>query len=405
MLKQVFNILSFIIVSTALNAQQFLPIYRVDSTTQSSIAVNGYGIVGHTAVQNEMAKKFIYGGNISSELIVDQLNNHNTTNRIGINVLAEIEYRHAVFLKNKFPNLGWSAKVGQHLVAGANYSRDTYQLLFQGNMNVDNLNLDNLNLNTHYFSKIGFGLFSKKNQSSVHLNLIGAHAFTDFYTRTASYSNTDNNMLNFSMDGALSTAGSSSTLKGWGLGIDAAFYVPFGLNNDRFKGVLSFKVNNLGAVLFNSSVNRQVDTTISYTGFSFTQLTNLSNFDQQKIEDTLGVRLDTTSTLTLLPTFIKIGKEVDLNDVRKFQSFFGTRLMPTLAYLPQVYAGLHWRINEAFNAGSQMMYGGFSNLKFGLYGSYMSKSLNLSLGTEDIIGLLSEQGRGASAVIRAIWSF
>lgn len=405
MFKQICKIVIFVGLCASASAQQFLPSYSSDSTNRSSLDVNTYGIIGSTAIQNKMAQFFITGGLISDDLISDQLSNHKTVNRIGLNLSAEITYRNPYFLNKRYNNLGWSVKGGQQLVVGANYGQDLFRLLFQGNKEENELNFDKTYFNAQYFSKLGFGVFSKKTNASIHLNLIAAHNYADMYTRNTSYSNNESNLLDFSLDGAVSISNTNNFINGWGLGIDASFYIPFGAERDIFSGVLSIKVNNLGAVLYNQTTNIQLDTTVNYNGFSFSEINSLSSFNQQKLEDTLGIVRDTTSVLKTLPTFIQIGKEIDLQDTRSLQSFFGVRLMPTLAFLPQVYGGMHWRINQQFNVGAQLLYGGFSKFKGGFYGSYTTAKICFSLGSEDVVGIFSKQGRGASAVIRAIWRF
>ncbi|MGB0934081.1 MAG: hypothetical protein ACPGU5_07340 [Lishizhenia sp.] len=405
MFKRIYKIVFLVCFSSFVRAQDYLPSYSLDTTNRSTLEINGYGLMGATVVQNKMSKKFITGGLLSEQLLSEQLGNHKSVNRIGAIISSEIIYTHPYFFKKRFKNMGWSLKGQQQIVIAANYSQDLFQLIFNGNQDIQNLNFDDFYLNLQHFSKVGFGVFNKKNNSSIHLNIIGAHRYTDVYTRKASYSNSDNNLLNLSLDGALTNSNSNQFINGWGVGIDAAFYSSFGQKRDHFKGLLSIKVDNLGAVRFNETTSINVDTSINYSGFSLAELTNLSDFNQQKLEDTLGVKRDTASLIKSLPTFIQIGKEVDVLDTRSFQSFFGVRLMPILAVIPQVYGGLHWRINKQFNTGAQFLYGGFSHLKVGVYGSFISTNWKLSLGSEDVIGVFSRNGRGTSAVIRAIWRF
>lgn len=405
MSKLIFRLIVPVIFCFTLNAQQFIPSYLLDTIHSNVIDLKGNGLYGATSLENGFASMFLFGGKIENNLIGNQLSNHNQNNRVGLNLVSEVTYKSSDFLNRLLPKYGLTVQVGQQITTGAYYRKGLFQLAFQGNNDVDSLSLSNLSLSYFSFSKIGFGLFHKVSNSSVHINLVGAHDYLDGYTRNASYSRNQNGNLILDLDGAMSRNINSSFFSGIGVSLDGAFYVPFGLEEDQFKGLISIKVNNLGAVRFKNSVSLSADTVINYAGFTVSNLNQIIDNDANEWRDTLGVTLDSSSAWIILPTMVQIGKEVDLNDARRVQSFFGVRIMPTLAYVPQVYGGVHYRINNNYNVGAQLMYGGFANLKGGLYANYIGNRIQLGLGSEDIIGLISKKSRGVSAVIRLAWRF
>ena len=116
--------------------------------------------------------------------------------------------------------------------------------------------------------------------------------------------------------------------------------------------------------------------------------------------DSLGVKRDTRTITGFLPGFVQIGKIVDQHSDQNLQSFFGVRLYTTLAYNPLVFGGAEYKFYPWMKVGVQALYGGFSKFRVGFYSQYSVKHFYFAIGSENLIGALTNKGSGQSIHLR-----
>ena len=146
----------------------------------------------------------------------------------------------------------------------------------------------------------------------------------------------------------------------------------------------------------------KVDTLLTFEGFTFDQLIGNSNVldNGTSILDTLGIDSLSVTKFRILPGYIQVGKIVDESSQQRLQGFFGVRLYTISTYAPLVFGGAHVRANSWLSFGVNASYGGFTRFRAGLYAQSSFKNMTVALASEDVVGLVSNQGKGKSVILR-----
>ena len=208
--------------------------------------------------------------------------------------------------------------------------------------------------------------------------------------------------------GDMAYTNGSQFSKGLGASIDFSYK----MNVPWVKGastVMELKVENIGFATINTPMQYyRVDSTYSFSGFRMNQLfgdNSVFNRDDYSVLDSLGVELDSTYKKTVfLPGYIQAGKLIDYNSAKKMQSYFGIRLYPSLKSNPIIYGGAAYKPGKNIMLVGNLAYGGFTTVRGGMSATYLSNKLNVSIGTDDIFGLISSKGFGKSLFLRSVWN-
>ena len=83
-------------------------------------------------------------------------------------------------------------------------------------------------------------------------------------------------------------------------------------------------------------------------------------------------------------------KLIDNNSSHKFQGFFGFRGYLNNAYVPMLFGGLDYKPSKWIRLGIQGSYGGFSQLRYGLYTALQLNHFNLGLASENLFSKTGE---------------
>ena len=144
------------------------------------------------------------------------------------------------------------------------------------------------------------------------------------------------------------------------------------------------------------------NTNLSYSSYEISDLINsetiFSNTDELVSE--IGDTLKPKTTLVFLPAMFQFTKLIDPLSSKKIQGFYGFRAYLTKAYIPMLFAGLDFRVSSWYRIGAQMSFGGFSQLRWGMYSSLLFKHFELGLASENLFGKTGE-----SIVIRLSCNF
>lgn len=386
-------------------SQQLLPIQHDTNTYSHEFIVNGMADYGSTSVQNDLTKKFIYGGHITNEIKDNSFSKHKGINRIGLDISGEFEYRNLNANLFKKENWGFIIKGGSYNYLSTVYAKDVFGLAFYGNENYlgENINFSGTRFSAMSFQKVGFGWIDKKSKSNISLNLYNVSKYSEGSMRDGQlFQSEAGDSVSLTFDGSFEYSTGSNFNKGYGIGVDIDFRIPVVLRKETIS-YIQLTAKNIGFTYLNSPVKQYVaDTVIRYDGLTFDQLYGESTiFDEEfSLLDSLGIESEAGNKIRFLPGFLQVGKIIDEMNLARVQSFFGIRMYPSIAYVPMIYAGMHVKTTKWLDLGANISYGGYSDLRFGFYTQVKYKSMKLGIATEDVYGMLSKKGYGQSLILR-----
>ena len=393
------------------SAQDFLPVFQDTLVaTKHEISLNGRADFFSTSMRNDFLKRIFLGGNINEAMKSNVLDRHKAINRFGFDVQTEFEYRNnsKSFFKSK--EWSWLVRGGAYTIGSGVYSTDLMRLALNGNQAClgDTIQMTGTGFNFYSFQKIGFGFHNRKTKSSFALNLVNLSSALNGTIFDGSLRNSaQGDTLFLAMDGQFNRFENARLSSGIGFAIDFDFRIPFNWGENK-TAFIQFQAKNLGFSFLTQPVQRyETDSNWVYNGFSVDQLTQENGpFGADfSVLDSLGVSPKSRRGILALPGFLQIGKIIDAQSNARFQAFYGVRVYPSLFFIPQAYAGVHSKLAENWVAGLSASYGGTGNFRGGLYAGFTKQNWQISVGTEDLFGLISNSGFGYSAQTRVKFSF
>jgi hypothetical protein len=400
-----FNFFLFLLITGMSYSQQLLPIQYDTLSNYNEIILNGSGEYSSTAMRNEFMGKFINGGYLSTEIKDHSFKKMNGLNITGFDVNSELEYRNLKVNLFKKSNVGLIIKTGYTSVGSMTYSKDAFGLTFYGNEQyIDKtVNLTGTEFKFSTFQKIGLGIIFKKSKSSICFNYFnlqnnvqGSIIDGAFYQPNGGFNDS------LKINGDFSSSNGAKFNKGYGFGIDLDLKLKIDWTKEQ-NAYIQFVVKNLGlATISTGATTYTFDSTYHYSGFKLNQLIGENNVfsDTTQIYSQLGIQKSIQRSNLFLPVMFQVGKIVDQYQLRKLQSFFGIRMFPTMSYIPLVYAGANYKLNQVFDFGLQESYGGFANFRTGLYVNAKIKKCVFGIASENIIGAFNKNGNGKSLIFR-----
>ena len=386
-------------------SQQFLPIQHDSTSTYNELILSGNVELSSTSIQNQLLGKLVYGGEITSNQINSSFNKHLSMNRLGVDLNSEIEFRNLKSTLFKNSRWGYVIKGGYYSIGGVSYSKDIFGLIFNGNQNYlgSTVNLSGSYFAFSTFQKIGFGIIDKKSKSTISLNYINASDFQSSLIQKGTMDlNPDGTLVEFDVKGNYRSTQGANFYKGIGAGLDIDYRFMISSNGVR-NSTFQFIAKNIGFVNYSGGLKTyQIDSTILFEGFKLNQLYgNQSVFnDSVSYIDSLHIQQSVEKKVLFLPGFLQFGKIINEDYSSKWNYFFGIRLYPTLAYTPMLYLGGQWKPNAKLEIGSQASVGGFSRFRMGLYSNFKISNWSIGIGSQDVIGMISNKGYGQSLLIR-----
>jgi hypothetical protein len=386
--------------------QHFIPMnFDTLIEPKQEFILTGIADASSTALGIDIANKFLFGGEITTEMKDKSLERHRSMNRFGSDANIEIEYRNYKAKLFKSEQFGFLVKAGMYNFNQLIYSKDVFQLAMYGNEGFlgDTANLSGTQFKSTTFQKIGFGFIDKFSKSSVTLNLVGLNNATSInLDRMEMYQSAGADTLKLAYTGDYNFYENAAFLKGIGVALD--FDIRFNSKNKKGDAIY-FQVlgRNLGFV---SSISSQStyssNSQVAYTGFSYDEISNGGSIinDNVALMDSLGIDESTTKKSEFLPGLLQASKLVDVNSKRKLQEFYGGRMCLSKIAIPQIFGGLNYHPIDFLNIGASATYGGFSGLRGGAYLSYNTSKLNIGISSENLFSKI-----GVSYLIRLQCAF
>jgi hypothetical protein len=394
----------------SISAQHLLPIQYDTNRIDYELILTGTGDYSSNSVQNFFLDKFIFGGFIDQSAKDAAWNKQRPLNRLGFDAQGELEFRD---MKSRLfgDRWGYLVKMGYGSSGSLLYGKDAFGLTFYGNESFlgDTAKLAGTRFQLQSFQKIGIGVVNKSTKSSLSLN-----AYTLSNQAFGSLSNADffqtslGDSISVDLEGQFSVANNPAFIKGWGIGLDFDFRIPW-FKSETDESFFQFSGKNLGvAIMHQPMKSYEANKLFVFDGLRLNQLLGDESLfnDGFSVLDTLGIdTLEITSTLRPLPGMLQFGKIINDMSKKHWQSFYGLRMFPTLSYIPMVYAGVQYRLNDWIKMGANLNFGGFSRVRGGAYFQFDYSLFSFGIATENVVGMVSSKGYGRSLQIRLRCAF
>lgn len=391
-------------------AQYNQPLY-MDTTFEvhTSIELDGGAEYHASSVHAAMSNTLIWGGFISEAMKNSSFDEHGAVNRFGFTSNNELRYFHGKGGFGSGDSLTWALKAGYYATGSLSYGKDVFGLLFYGNESYldQTASFSNTNANFMLFQKIGGGIVNKYTHSGLFLNIVNVQqAFKGLIRDGELSQNADASQIDLYARGDMYRSTGSQFSKGLGVALDGEYR----LETPWIKGRSAwFQVSaqNVGfAYMHRPVTSYRIDSTYQYSGFELDQLTAEDNaFDDDfSLLDSLGVEKTTENRWVVLPGYIQVAKMVNAKMAAKWQSYFGIRLYPSLNSIPMAFAGVHYQPIKSFSLALSGAYGGFGGFRTGFYANYKHDAFSIGVGSDDMIGWVSQVGFGRSLLIRMSWN-
>lgn len=386
--------------------QELLPV-QLDTTDQSQrISLQGNAFYLSSGIQNNVSSKLLFGGEILDQDKLSSLEEHDNLNRLGGDLRMRAQYFSNKSLFKKRDHLSWMVDAGYETHFSAQYAKSLFGLAFFGNdfYRGETANFSNSFGRLQSFYTVGFGLYENKTKSRVVLSAILPTADATFSAdRGTIYTSLDADTVNLALKGETMQSISPAFFQGIGAALNFDFKIPFSTNSGG-TGFFSITGQNLGAYYLNSVSQLKIETSMQFDGYSIADIVGLQENSESVLNDSLNVVRDTVSGWRMIPGFIQVGKIVEKYTDKQVQAFYGVRMYTNSVYRPLAFAGVHWNPTLQVSLGAQVSFGGYGNFRGGIYAGYTGDNLTISVGSEDIVGVILGNQFGKSALIRMSWN-
>lgn len=395
MIRCLFALLLSIFCWQNVFCQLMIPIQQDTALFQKNHELVFSGIADYqsTSIGKDITKSFFYGGFINDGMKDQTSARQQLINRFGIDLNSEIEYRNHTSKIFKDSTKGFLLKHGIYNFSAIEYAEDVFDLLFYGNFSFigDTAFLTGSRFDSYSFQKIGFGWFDKYSKSSFTLNAIGVHNIISGRIENGSlYQSASIDSIGLSLDAKYNQS-NSNAFCGFGLAVDIdyRFDMPKNKNENIYFQLL---MRNLGVVCLPKVRSYSINSKVNYDAYSIDDLLNASTIFNDT-EGTLGSFSDSSSSGTdwkLLPALFQFTKLIDRSSMRKLQGFYGARAYLSSSFMPMFFLGMDYHPVKWYRIGLQASYGGFSNLRWGMYSALKFDRFSLGLASENLFSKTGE---------------
>lgn len=267
-------------------------------------------------------------------------------------------------------------------------NKNAFALLAQGNANFvgQSVDLSGITFRSQSLRALGVGWYNKKTYSGVSLSMVSGRNYRELSTGSSSFytsSNADTLSLNYN---GTYYSSSNKTVGANGLGFcfDAQYNEGFA----RGKGWVTIGVKHLGIVAWNdqSSVT-SFDSTLHWTGVNLNDLLNTNG-----VLNGAPLNKDSLSVNTVHKSYWKpLSPSVFVRAFHEYNRgmgiFCGVQYWLYESVVPQLNAGGMKRWDNGWALSSQVGYGGFGKLKWGMEVQYFTPNgFYFSVGTTQLPG-------------------
>lgn len=389
---------------------QILRNYDFDTSVSARqlVLVNGSLEYGGSAMENGIFNALIFGGFIDSSAKEASLENHKSVNVVGLEGTANARYYWSPKFKNeRFNNFMVGVRYSQNYLGSLAYTSDLFRFAFYGNTPFLGKYADFSGSEMRFigFQTLGFSLLDKRSQSSLSLNLVGLTSYIrgslgDQNPMKFYYTESGDSLYGI-CSGAIERAASPAYFKGLGMSVDFDYrFNALGEESGRVH-TMQFSVSNLGFAFSNRYTSQRIDTSFAFGGYSINDIIDRNGLlaPGYSFQDSLTT-FSTSIKWILLPMTLQLNNVVGLQSRQILQPTYGFRLTFIQGFIPHVYAGLNARIVKGLHLGLCASYGGFSGFMMNTSLVYHRSKFYVGLGSDNVLGLLSNRAFGKALSIR-----
>ena len=395
MIRCLFVLLLSILCWQNVLCQLMIPIQQDTTLFQKNHELVFSGIADYqsTSIGKDITKSFFYGGFINDGMKGQTSARQQLINRFGIDLNSEIEYRNHTSKIFKDSTKGFLLKHGIYNFSAIEYAEDVFDLLFYGNSAFigDTAFLTGSRFDSFTFQKIGFGWFDRYSKSSFTINAVGVHNILSGRIENGTlYQSASIDSIGLSLDAKYNQS-NSNAFCGFGLAVDIDYRFDMPKNKNE-KIYFQLLMRNLGVVCLPKVRSYSINSNVNYDAYSIDDLMNASTIFNDT-EGTLGSFSDSSSSgadWKLLPALFQFTKLVDRSSMRKLQGFYGARAYLSSSFMPMFFSGMDYHPVKWYRIGLQASYGGFSNLRWGMYSALKFDRFSLGLASENLFSKTGE---------------
>ncbi|MBD3635936.1 MAG: hypothetical protein HUJ25_01230 [Crocinitomicaceae bacterium] len=388
------------------NAQEPFMIFEDTVNSESIIKFSSFNTYSSNKFNNEFMDKFLFGGEITTELKDNNASRLSNRNVLGAEFEQRIDnYSPGINIFKK-ESLGLMLSFSDNHFASFNITEDLYNTAMYGNSPYigDTMNFDFSTAQYLHFQKFGLGFYNEYNMSSIQINYVmGSRTVKAALSEAWMYTDPNVDSIDvFANGNAFMTDRFFPywAFQGSGFAIDINYNFVFE-GKVKNRQIINFKINNLGMIFWNRNTQKySISSNATYSGFDIQDLMNQDSTTNNGVDwmDTLGISQSTGFQVDVLPIELVVQKLPDQGIDAKWQAIYGFKAIMIPEYFPYLFGGAYFRATDNFSMSSRLSYGGFAGLRWGLNMNYWIKDkAYFSLGSFDLIGLFSKKigyGRG-----------
>jgi hypothetical protein len=354
-----------------------------------------YGSVGSTHLPVNFFNKIYFGGFIdesekgnSYSIAKNQRSGFETDMSLKVNIYQE-----------KSELNGWYFSLQNKISAAGKYQQGLYDLIFRGNEDWNQqISIGNTNFHFRNHQLINLGKFYE----NFSFGLVIGNILQEY---NGSFG--ENDLIDFNSN------------YNWNIVVNPNIYFVRNNNNifkkngnslglnfkikDNFKTTdleYELEIKNLGVMLLHSNIETiNYDTSFTYMGLSFDQITNITDLSSE-ISTPFQPYNSNNRIISSTPFEVKFNIVKSINILELFAGAFYRN---NSQYLPKSYIGFNYRNEKKLNYGSNLSYGGYNKFQWGINTSYHTEKINAQIILQNFIGLIPSFGKSLGIVLNLNW--
>lgn len=364
-------------------------------TTKVEVISSFYGSVGSTHLPVNFFNKIYFGGFIDES---EKGNSYSIAKNQRSGFETDMSFKVNIYQEKSELN-GWYFSLQNKISAAGKYQQGLYDLIFRGNEDWNQqISIGNTNFHFRNHQLINFGKFYE----NFSFGLVIGNILQEYYGSFG-----ENDLIDFNSN------------YNWNIVVNPNIYFVRNNNNifkkngnslglnfkikDNFKTTdleYELEIKNLGVMLLHSNIETiNYDTSFTYMGLSFNQITNITNLSSE-ISTPFQPYNSNNRIISSTPFEVKFNIVKSINNLELFAGAFYRN---NSQYLPKSYIGFNYRNEKKLNYGSNLSYGGYNKFQWGINTSYHTEKINAQIILQNCIGLIPSLGRSLGIVLNLNW--
>ena len=364
-------------------------------TTKIEVNSSFYGSVGSTHLPVNFFNTIYFGGFIDEH---EKGNSYSIDKNQRSGFETDMNFRVNIYQENSVLN-GWYFSLQNKISAAGIYNQGLYDFIFRGNEDFNQqISLGNTKFHFRNHQLINFGKFYENFSFGLVIGNIlqeynGSFGENDLIDFNSNYN------WNVAVNPNISfVRNNNNAFKKNGNSLGLNFKIKNNFKSNNLECELDVK--NLGLMLIHSNIEIiNYDTSFTYSGLSFGQITNITNLSSE-ISTPFQPYTSNNRIISTTPFEVKFNVVKSINNLELFAGAFYRN---NSQYLPKSYFGFNYRNEKKLNYGSNLSYGGYNKFQWGINTSYHTEKINAQIIIQNCIGLIPSLGKSLGLVLNLNW--